>query len=111
MTLQSTQRPVEVSRPVAGRGRHGVRPSSPWPLILVSLIAGAGLLMLVADVGGFRPGSTVIGAAVLLAALLRLVLSDRRAGLLAVRGRGTDVVLLVTLGSAIIVLAGLVPTA
>lgn len=93
------------------RARNPAGSSAEWPLIVVSAGAAVGLLLLVIGVGGFRPGATVIGLSIGLAALLRAALSEERAGLLAVRARGTDVVLLASLGIAIVVLATVVPPA
>jgi hypothetical protein len=51
----------------------------------------------------------VISGALLLAALLRLVLPVRRAGLLAVRSRVFDVAVLTTLGLGMLLTAVVVP--
>ena len=89
--------------------RHSGSAGPQWPLALVLAGAGVGVLLLVLGVGGFRPGATVIGVSVVGAALLRAALPERTAGLLAVRSRPTDVVLLAGLGLAIVALASLVP--
>lgn len=85
---------------VPGRGRQ-------LPFAAVLVVGGAGLG--VAAAGAWRPGAVVMGAGVLLAGVLRLVLPARRAGLLAVRSRRLDVTLLLGLGAALVVLASSVP--
>lgn len=57
----------------------------------------------------WRLGVRVIAAALGAAALLRLVLPQRDAGMLAVRHRLTDVLLLVVVGGALFFLAGSIP--
>jgi hypothetical protein len=78
------------------------------PSLAVLAVAAAGLL--VATVDG-RLGGLVIGLALLLAAGLRLALPPPHAGWLAVRTRGLDATLLLTVGFALIVLANTVPDA
>ena len=81
-----------------------------WPLALVLLGCAVAMGLLLVDRHGFRPGATVLGATFGGAALLRAGLPEAMAGLLAVRSRAADVVMLGLLGVAIIVLAGLVPS-
>jgi Protein of unknown function (DUF3017) len=73
------------------------------PLTLV--IAGAGAGLVVIAMHHFRWGNLVIGGSLLVAALLRLVLPTRQAGLLVVRGRLTDVITMAAIGGALLVLA------
>ena len=80
-----------------------------WPLAVVGAVALVGLLLVAAGVGGFRLGATLVGSSLMLGALLRAGLPEQRAGLLAVRSRAYDVVLLLCLGAGVVVLAGLVP--
>lgn len=77
------------------------------PISAVLLVLALGLL--VVYVHHFRLGSIIIACGVLLAAGLRLALSARRAGLLVVRSRATDVAVLSALGAAVLVLALVVP--
>jgi Protein of unknown function (DUF3017) len=86
--------------PVPARGRQ-------LPLTAVLLVVGAGLAL--GASGRWRAGAAVIAAAVLLGGVLRLVLPVRRAGLLAVRSRRLDAVVLLGLGLALSVLAWSVP--
>lgn len=53
----------------------------------------------------WRRGATLLGGALLLAGGLRAILSDRRAGLLAIRGRGADVLSYTALGLALVAVA------
>lgn len=77
------------------------------PLVAVLVVVAAGLLLGVID--RWRVGASVLGAAVLLAGVLRLLLPARRAGLLVVRSRRLDVAVLLVLGAALLVLASSVP--
>ncbi|MFC0623840.1 DUF3017 domain-containing protein [Kribbella deserti] len=78
-----------------------------WPLALSVLVGLAGLFMLTFD--SWRRGAALIAAGVLLAAFLRLVLSDDRAGLLRVRGRTFDIFFLGGAGAVIFLLAVIIP--
>lgn len=80
-----------------------------WPIAVALCGVAAGLVfaMLVA----WRPGAGVVGASVAVAALLRLLLPERVAGLLNVRSRRFDVLALTVLAVGIIVSAIVVPDA
>ncbi|RJK95489.1 DUF3017 domain-containing protein [Vallicoccus soli] len=78
-----------------------------WPAALVLGSVLAGLVVVAAD--RFRPGSALLAASLLLAAVLRAVLPERRAGLLAVRGRVVDVAVLAAIGAGLVVLTVVVP--
>jgi hypothetical protein len=73
--------------------------------VLGSAVVGLVLVLL----GAWRAGLTWIGVGLLVAALTRLVLSDRRAGMLRVRRRWSDVLMLVVAGVGLIVLSIVVP--
>ena len=60
-----------------------------WPILTVFVIFLVAYGLVIADF--WRRGSLLIGIGVGVAAALRLVLSDNRAGVLVVRGRVTDV--------------------
>lgn len=77
-----------------------------WPLGLVALVLAVALLLVSSH---FRRGTALFAAGVLLAAALRLVLPDGRAGLLRVRTKTIDVLTMLALGSALAVLALTVP--
>ena len=79
-------------------------------LPLAVVIAGAGVGLVIIALHHFRWGNLAISAAVLAGAIFRLVLPTRRAGLLAVRSRFTDVVTMGALGGALMVLAAVTST-
>ena len=83
------------------------RRAGEWPLTLV-LGSALGALGVVA-VGHFRPGTVLLSLAVLLGAGLRAALPTRTAGLLAVRSRAVDALLMGVLGLGMLVLALIVP--
>ena len=82
-------------------------PSNPWPLLAALVIFAVAVVLI--TMGHWRRGPVVMAGALALAALLRLVLPDRLAGLLVVRRRWIDVVGMLLLGAAIAVLALVVP--
>ncbi|GAA1347036.1 DUF3017 domain-containing protein [Catellatospora bangladeshensis] len=53
----------------------------------------------------WRQGAVLIGVALLVAALLRVLVTDEQAGLIAIRSRGVDALLYSGLGFAVIVVA------
>jgi hypothetical protein len=62
-----------------------------WPFAVVLLIVAIGLVRIV--MYHWRQGTTLIGVALVVAAVLRLLLPDTRAGLLAIRKRRVDMLL------------------
>jgi hypothetical protein len=72
------------------------------PLLAAILVVGVGLVLV--TFGHWRQGLVVIGLAMIGAALLRLFLPLRRVGLLAVRSRSVDVLMLAGAGLALTVL-------
>ena len=75
-------------------------------LIVVGM-AVTGLAIVV--VGAWRTGVSWMGAGLLFGSLFRLVLPERRAGMLRVRRKSVDVALLALSGAALIVLAIVIP--
>jgi hypothetical protein len=69
------------------------------PLLLVLAVLTVGLIRIV--MYHWREGTVLVGMALLLAALLRALLPSERVGLVAVRGRGADVLLYAGLAVAI----------
>ncbi|HET7326474.1 MAG TPA: DUF3017 domain-containing protein [Nocardioidaceae bacterium] len=65
----------------------------------------------VAVTGSWRQGAGYVGAALLLACLARLVLPERMAGMLRVRRKAVDVVMLGVLGIGVVALSLVVPSA
>jgi hypothetical protein len=101
----TTEREAVAARPPR-RGALGVVLRQ-WPLLLV--LGGGVTSLLVVASGNFRLGCTLLGASVGFAAAARAVLPARRVGLLVVRSRLFDVVVLATMGAALVVLAVVVP--
>ncbi|REZ98272.1 DUF3017 domain-containing protein [Mycobacterium tuberculosis] len=60
---------------------------------------------ILAEVNFWRRGALLIGIGVGVAAVLRLVLSEERAGLLVVRSKGIDFVTTVTVAAAMVYIA------
>ena len=74
-----------------------------WPILLVGLIFIAAFGLVIA--GYWRRGALVIGIGVGVAAALRLMLTEDRAGLLVVRSKGIDVVTTITVSAAVLYIA------
>ena len=93
------------------RGHELDQPSdgwlSPWSLLVVLAVFAVGIVLILN--WHWRRGSVTIGGSVVLAAVLRLVLPPKWAGLLQVRGKAFDVLLLAGTGVAIMVLGMAVP--
>lgn len=73
------------------------------PFALVLLIAAGGVLRIVQY--HWRGGSTLLGIALLLAAVLRAMLSDEQVGLLVIRSRPADVLTYSGFGLLVIAVA------
>lgn len=78
-----------------------------WPMLSVYVLLAFSMLMVVFV--DFRIGAILFAISVLWAFALRLVLSDKAAGLLRVRRRRIDLTVLLTLGITLLVLALVVP--
>jgi DUF3017 family protein len=96
----------------ASAGHHRARDDGgivgviPYLVVLVCVVAGWYIAWSQGSAGGGR-GAVVGGIALLVAALVRLALPARLAGLLGTRKRVTDVLTLAVLGAGLII-AGLV---
>lgn len=77
-----------------------------WPL--ASVLTGVAIGLAIVFFGHWRSGSTLIGAAITAGGLLRL-LPQQRVGLLAVRNRALDSIVLLGVGIGIMVLAWVIP--
>lgn len=91
---------------------HKLRPRrqrwwSQWPLGIVLL--GVALSLIIVALDRFRVGSVLLAGSVVLAFVLRLVLPPDRIGLLAVRSRTVDLVVLGSLSLALVVFSLWVP--
>ncbi|ORV89928.1 hypothetical protein AWC11_13030 [Mycobacterium interjectum] len=74
-----------------------------WPILVVGMIFAAAFVL--AGANFWRRGALLIGIGVGVAAVLRLVLSEDRAGLLVVRGKGTDFITTATVAAAMVYIA------
>jgi xanthine/uracil permease len=74
-----------------------------WPIALVGLIFVLAFVLVGANF--WRRGSLLIGIGVGVAAVLRLLLSEERAGLLVVRSKGSDFMTTALVGAAMIYIA------
>lgn len=74
------------------------------------LVLGAvGVAMVVVVLDEWRTGIRLMGGSLIFAAAVRLVLRRRDAGMLAVRHKVLDAVVLIVLGGSLIFLAGSIP--
>lgn len=80
---------------------------SPWALLLVLAFFAAGAVLVATR--HWRRGSVMIGGSMVLAAVLRLLLPERLAGLLVVRSMVFDVAWCAGAGVAVMVLGLVVP--
>ncbi len=83
-------------------------PRFQWPIALVLAGMVASLGVVAAD--HFRRGAVLFSAFALLAFFLRLILSDRNAGWLAVRSRAVDLATMGSMALAVSVFALIVPS-
>lgn len=74
-----------------------------WPIVAVGLTFVAGFAL--AGANFWRRGALLIGIGVGVAAVLRLVLSEDRAGLLAVRSKGIDFATTAAVAAAMVYIA------
>jgi hypothetical protein len=107
---------IETGAMFSSTGRHGgrrraVRGSEArfgqLPYVAVTVGVGIALLIISQGVHFVRSGTLVLAGVLLIAAMARLVLPERRAGLLSSRRRLLDVAILGALGIGLLV-AGLV---
>ncbi|WP_435859800.1 DUF3017 domain-containing protein [Streptomyces narbonensis] len=80
-------------------------PARQWPLLSVLVLAGVGLVVVGVDPfpHSFRVGTMLVGAALLLGAVMRRVVPS--VGMLAVRSRFTDMITYGVMGGLIVLLA------
>jgi hypothetical protein len=74
-------------------------------LVLAAALVGIGIVL----AGAWRTGVGWIGAGLLFAAFARLVLAEEAAGMLRVRRKWSDVLMLTVAGVALLVLSIVVP--
>lgn len=90
--------PARAIRAVAGE----------WPFAVVFGTATVAVIMV--SLGTLKRGLTVLAVSLLIGSVLRFVLSPARAGLLAVRRRGVDVITMALLGALLLILAMITDT-
>jgi hypothetical protein len=95
---RTTARPEGGGRAASG---DAPAPARQWPIILVITGAVIGLIVTAAD--QFRAGTIIVGASLLVGAVLRWAMTA--VGMLAVRSRFTDVITYGVLGGGIVLLA------
>jgi len=83
------------------RRRHPVLAHLPFAMVMA--VVALGLLRIL--VYHWRQGTVLIGAALIMAAALRALLRDDQAGLIAIRGRGVDVLTYAGLGVCVLAVA------
>lgn len=77
-------------------------------LYLIALL-GVGVGLVIVTIGDWRFGVRFAGGSLILAAVCRLLVPAAHAGMLAVRNRWFDCVLLTSIGLGLVVLAGSIP--
>ncbi|MGZ4429344.1 MAG: DUF3017 domain-containing protein [Nocardioidaceae bacterium] len=85
------------------------RPSTLGGIVYLVIVAMALVGLGITAAGAWRTGVSWIGAGLLIGAGCRALLNERGAGMLRVRRRVTDVVMLTAGGTALLVLAVVVP--
>ena len=107
-----TERAVVRPLRVAPEPGEGIAPKRSvwreWPIAIVVL--GLVLGMVVVALGYFRAGAVTMSGAALMALFVRVLLPTREVGLLAVRSRWVDVVVLAMLAFSLALFAFWVPT-
>ena len=99
---------------MSGGGRHHARQRPPPRLAqlpYVAMLVGIGVALVIIGQGVHlvRSGTLVIAGVLLMAAIARLILPDRRAGMLSSRRRLLDVAIFGVLGIGLLVGALVVP--
>lgn len=97
---------MSADRPPAEERRY---PSTLGGLCYLALLGLAVAGVVIAAFGSWRPGVYCLAASLVAASVLRLVLPARDAGMLAVRSRTLDCVLLAALGIALAALTAGLP--
>ncbi len=93
-----------------GTEEHGRRyPSTIGGAFYLGVLAVVGISIGLVTTGSWRLGVRWFGGALIFAALVRAVLPTKDAGMLAVRRRWWDCLLLAATGAALIFLAGSIP--
>jgi hypothetical protein len=86
------------------------RPQTLGGVVYLAVLGSAGVGLGLVVLGAWRAGLGWLGAGLLVAALARLLLSERGAGMLRVRRKWSDVLMLTVAGVALIILSVVVPS-
>lgn len=108
MVRQVQAGPAERAAARQAQEDAGIVRVAPLLAVLVSVVAGVYLAWRYGSADGSE-GGVIGGAALLVAALVRLLLPDKLAGLLATRKRATDVITLGVLGVGLLITALILP--
>ena len=100
------EHPAPESAPVEEERRYPSTIGGMFYLLVLVVVTGA---LVVAAVDEWRTGIRIMGGALIFGALVRLVLRARDAGMLAVRHKVLDALILAVLGGVLIFLAGSIP--
>ncbi|WP_162799217.1 DUF3017 domain-containing protein [Nocardioides sp. 616] len=84
-------------------------PSTIGGAFYLGVLAVVAVALTVTVLGSWRTGIRIFGGVLVVAAAVRLLLGPRDAGMLAVRNKGMDAVLLTVVGAAFVVLASSIP--
>ena len=84
-------------------------PSTLGGAFYLVVLGVVGFALVLVSLGEWRNGVRLFGGSLLLAAAVRVVLPARNAGMLAVRHKALDAVILLALGGSLIFLAGSIP--
>ena len=85
------------------------RPQTLGGVVYLAVLGASAVGLVIVVAGAWRTGLGWIGASLLVAASTRLVLSERGAGMLRVRRKWSDVLMLTVAGIGLLVLVWLVP--
>ena len=85
------------------------RPQTLGGLVYLGVLGASVVGLGIVAAGAWRTGLSWIGVALLVASGTRLVLTERRAGMLRVRRKWSDVLMLTVAGVALIVLTIVIP--
>jgi hypothetical protein len=98
VTVTSPLEPTPMTSP---RRRHPVLTHLPFGLVMAVVVLGLVRILLY----HWRQGTVLIGVALIMAAALRALLREEQAGLIAIRGRGVDVLTYGGLGVCVVAVA------
>ena len=91
---------------------HSLAPRKPRTVggvVFLAVLAATGAGLTLVAIDRWRLGLTVIGGALLCGALARLVIPKSNAGMLGMRPRLIDVLILTGLGAGLVVLSAVIP--